>query len=39
MKMEFMRYMKCVGAFVYPKDTTRYSKRPYEGPEKAARGG
>jgi hypothetical protein len=29
MKMEFMRYMKCAGAFVNPKDMTRYSKRPY----------
>jgi hypothetical protein len=24
-----MRYVKCAGAFVNPKDMTRYSKRPY----------
>jgi hypothetical protein len=25
MKIEFMRYMKCDGAFVNPNDMTRYS--------------
>jgi hypothetical protein len=25
MKTKFMRYMKCVGAFVNPEDITRYS--------------
>jgi hypothetical protein len=29
MKMEFMRYMKCAGAFVNPNDKTRYSYMPY----------
>jgi hypothetical protein len=29
MKTEFMRYMKCAGAFINPKDMRRYSKRPY----------
>jgi hypothetical protein len=29
MKTEFMRYMKCAGAFVNPNDMTRYSYRPY----------
>jgi hypothetical protein len=28
-KTEFMRYMKCGGAFVKPNDMTRFSKRPY----------
>jgi hypothetical protein len=26
---EFMRYMKCAGAFVNPNDKTRYLKREY----------
>jgi hypothetical protein len=25
MNTEFMRYMKCAGAFINPKDMTRYS--------------
>jgi hypothetical protein len=29
MKTEFMRYMKCAGAFVNPNNMTRYSKRPF----------
>jgi hypothetical protein len=29
MKTEFMRYMKKAGAFVRPKDMTRYSYSPY----------
>jgi hypothetical protein len=29
MKTEFMRYMKCTGAFVNPNDLTKYSYRPY----------
>jgi hypothetical protein len=29
MKTEFIRYMKCAGAFVNPNDMTRYSYRPY----------
>jgi len=29
MKTEFMRYMKCAGAFVRSKDMTRYSYNPY----------
>jgi hypothetical protein len=29
MDTRFMRYMKCAGAFVNPKDMTRYSYRPY----------
>jgi hypothetical protein len=29
MKPEFIRYMKCADAFVYPNDMTRYSYRPY----------
>jgi hypothetical protein len=28
-KIEFMRYIKNVGAFVRPKDMTRYSYNPY----------
>jgi hypothetical protein len=28
-KTEFMRYMKNAGAFVRPKDMTRYSYNPY----------
>jgi hypothetical protein len=28
-KTEFMRYMKNTGAFVRPKDITRYSYNPY----------
>jgi hypothetical protein len=28
-KTEFMRYMKCAGAFINPNDMTRYSKRSY----------
>jgi hypothetical protein len=27
--MEFIRYMKCVGVIVNPKDITRYSQSPY----------
>jgi hypothetical protein len=26
---EFIKYMKCAGALVKPKDITRYSYRPY----------
>jgi hypothetical protein len=29
MKMEFMRYIKCVGTFINPNDMTRYSYKPY----------
>jgi hypothetical protein len=29
MKNEFIRYMKCAGAFVNPNDMTRYSHKPY----------
>jgi hypothetical protein len=29
MKTEFIRYMKWAGAFVNPKDMTRYSYKPY----------
>jgi hypothetical protein len=29
MKIEFIRYMKYVGAFVNPKGMTRYSYKPY----------
>jgi hypothetical protein len=29
MKTEFIRYMKCAGAFVNPNDMTRYSYKPY----------
>jgi hypothetical protein len=28
MNTEFIRYMKCVGAFVKPKDRRRYSNKP-----------
>jgi hypothetical protein len=29
METEFMRYIKCAGAFVNPNDMTRYSYKPY----------
>jgi hypothetical protein len=29
MNTEFIRYMKCVGALVRPKDMIRYSYNPY----------
>jgi hypothetical protein len=29
MNTEFIRYMKCAGALVRPKDMTRYSYNPY----------
>jgi hypothetical protein len=29
MNIEFIRYMKYAGAFVSPKDMTRYSYKPY----------
>jgi hypothetical protein len=29
MNTEFIRYIKCVGALVRPKDMTRYSYDPY----------
>jgi hypothetical protein len=29
MKIEFIRYMKCAGAFVNQNDMTRYSYKPY----------
>jgi hypothetical protein len=30
MNTKFIKYMKCAGAFVKPKDMTRYSNKPYQ---------